>query len=323
EAIRLRSQVATVEAAEAARASELDGLKERTMALEGQIAALEYVIVSKDAELASSNAQVATLTQDLLNLQLSCDELSIKDASLESKKDKVIDQVFALEGLDAELMGMALHLDEEFYPRFLTTILGRRWILSRGMKLVVMKCLQSSEYLTALGGAIGRAIDKGMQDGLAVSIDHGRSGRGLADVTAYDPSTEANFVFVVNALRVVDFPLLAQLTYQKDASIADIMDLLYLEGDAASHRLCISDAMIPLIELLFAENLVGEATTSEVLATTNALSTTFIQAIIVPSVAVTHHEGLGTRASTEVPSRLKIVFENEELETTPEHTSAY
>nr|GEU91889.1 hypothetical protein [Tanacetum cinerariifolium] len=34
-------------------------------------------------------------------------------------------------GLDSDLMGVAVHLDEEFYPRFLTTIVGRRWILSR------------------------------------------------------------------------------------------------------------------------------------------------------------------------------------------------
>ncbi|GKG10417.1 hypothetical protein Tco_0341817, partial [Tanacetum coccineum] len=57
-------------------------------------------------------------------------------------------------------MDMALHMDEEFYSRYLTTIVGRRWILSCGLKLVIMKCLQSFEYLVALGGALGRAIDK-------------------------------------------------------------------------------------------------------------------------------------------------------------------
>ncbi|GKE04289.1 hypothetical protein Tco_1396307, partial [Tanacetum coccineum] len=62
-------------------------------------------------------------------------------------------------------MGIALHLDKELYPGYLTTIAGRRWILSRGLKLIVMKCLQSPEYLAALGGAISRAIDIGMQVG--------------------------------------------------------------------------------------------------------------------------------------------------------------
>ncbi|GJU64884.1 hypothetical protein Tco_1246719 [Tanacetum coccineum] len=183
--------------------------------------------------------------RDRKKLEGRCTECQV--ASLESQKDSLINQVSSLEstcsgfrnqvsgyelfkeqyeavqdeqvkilsdkvaGIDADLMGMALHLDEEFYPRLLTTIAGRRWILSCGLRLVVMKCLQSPEYLAALGRAIGRTIDKGMQDGLVASIDHGKAGRGLADIAAYNPSTEASYVLAVNALRVMDFPLLAQL----------------------------------------------------------------------------------------------------------------
>nr|GEU38734.1 hypothetical protein [Tanacetum cinerariifolium] len=100
--------------------------------------------------------------EDLSNFQISCDELSIIAASLNSEKDKLADQVFALKGtcselrdevsgyklfkeqieamqdkqvkmlsdkvkgIDVDLLGMALHLDEEFYPHFLTTIAGGR-----------------------------------------------------------------------------------------------------------------------------------------------------------------------------------------------------
>ncbi|GKC93946.1 hypothetical protein Tco_1159388, partial [Tanacetum coccineum] len=74
---------------------------------------------------------------------------------------------------------------------------------------------------------------RGMQDGLAAGIDHGKAGRGLADVAAYDPSVEANYASAVNALGAVYFPLLTQLASQKDASITDIMGLLHLEGPAA------------------------------------------------------------------------------------------
>ncbi|GKA62297.1 hypothetical protein Tco_0761816 [Tanacetum coccineum] len=162
EAIRLRSQVATIEATEAARASELDGLLERNAVLEGHVATFESSAIIKDTELASSHAQIAKMTPDLSNLQLSCDELT-----------------------------------------------GRRWILSRGLRLLVMKCLQSLEYLAALGGAIGRAIDKDMQDGLAAGIDHGKARRGLVKVVAYNPTAEANYVAAVNALHAVDFPFLA------------------------------------------------------------------------------------------------------------------
>ncbi|GKG10171.1 hypothetical protein Tco_0338917, partial [Tanacetum coccineum] len=126
------------------------------------------------------DSEIAKLTQDLSSLQLSCDDLSIKASALECEKEKLVDQVSELEAkcsglrdevagyklfkeqveamqdehvkvlsdcvahIDSDLMDMALHMDEEFYPRYLTTIAGRRWILSRGLKLVIMKCLQSS-----------------------------------------------------------------------------------------------------------------------------------------------------------------------------------
>nr|GEW69482.1 hypothetical protein [Tanacetum cinerariifolium] len=222
--IRLRRQIVNVEVAKAAKVNELNDLRERNVALKGQVAALESAAASKDAELASSNSQVPKVTQDLSNLQLSCDELSVNASSLEFEKDKLIGQVSALKttssGLHDEVMGYKLfkeHVDaiqdvqvKEFYPRYLTTIVGRRWILSRGLILVVMKCLPSPDYLAAL-----------------------KAGRVLAEVVAYDPAAEANYVVVVNALRAVNFPFLAQLNSHKDSSMADLMDLFGLEGHAA------------------------------------------------------------------------------------------
>ncbi|GJY50798.1 hypothetical protein Tco_0441645 [Tanacetum coccineum] len=77
--------------------------------------------------------------------------------------------------LDAALLEMALHLEEIFYPHLFTTISGRRWLLTSGVKLAIVKCLNSQEYLMDLGFAISRAIKKGMQDGLSASIDHGKA----------------------------------------------------------------------------------------------------------------------------------------------------
>ncbi|GKG16731.1 hypothetical protein Tco_0361688, partial [Tanacetum coccineum] len=74
--------------------------------------------------------------------------------------------------------------------------------------------------------------------------------------------------------------------------------------------------MVPLIEPLSAENLVGKASTSGVpaTATTTALSTIFIQTSSVPSISVADCEVLGTEPSAEVPSPPKIVFEKKEFE---------
>ncbi|GKC66516.1 hypothetical protein Tco_1099114 [Tanacetum coccineum] len=251
-AISLHSQLSVVEAVDAANGTELRDLKEKNIALEGEknvlserVETLESVIASKDVELASLSSQVANLTADFSGFRLSRDELNSKVASLESEKDclatqvekKQDEQMRALServaAIDSDLLEMVLHMDAEFYPRYLTTIAGRRWILSRGLKLVLAKCLSSPEYLSAMGEAIGRAIDKGMQDGLVAGIEHGTAGRSITDVAAFNPSAEGDYVVAINALQGVSFPLLAQLEANKDASMADIMDLLRLEGPAA------------------------------------------------------------------------------------------
>nr|GEU38464.1 transposase (putative), gypsy type [Tanacetum cinerariifolium] len=321
EAIHLRGQVVVVEAVTAARVNELNGLKEQNVVLEGQ---------------------------ELTNLQLSCDGLSIKAAFLESEKDKLIDQVSTLEvkalidkvvRLDADLMGMALHLDDEFYPRYSTTVVGRRWILSHGLKIVVMKCLQSPEYLAALGWVIGRAIKKGMQGGLSIGIEHGKVERGLADVAAYNPSMEADYISAVNALYAVDFPLLAQLESHKDTSMAKIMGLLRLEGpatetlEASQLQPSPEQFMLP-IHRLEDQVVIGETSLSFSLDLAHAriqrlrgndVSRQLIYdalASIVHSAVVADDRVLGAGPSTRVPSPPQIVFEQEELETTSEYTTA-
>nr|GEY08533.1 transposase (putative), gypsy type [Tanacetum cinerariifolium] len=92
--------------------------------------------------------------------------------------------------LDVDLTKMACHLEEKFYPHMLTTISGQRWLLDHGLKLIIIKCLNSSKYLTALGAAISHSVEKWMQDGLAVGIDHGREGRNLTDCAIYNPSPD-------------------------------------------------------------------------------------------------------------------------------------
>ncbi|GJV12403.1 hypothetical protein Tco_1353944 [Tanacetum coccineum] len=149
-----------------------------------------------------------------------------QDAQMNIVNDKVAK-------LDADLLEMALHLEERFYPHVLTTISGRRWLLTRNLKLVVVKCLISPEYLTALGSAISHAIEKGMQSGLSAGIDHEKAGRSLEDVVAYNPAAETDFNSSLQRLREVDFPLLTKLSSHKYESAADIMDLLRLESPLA------------------------------------------------------------------------------------------
>ncbi|GJW10996.1 hypothetical protein Tco_1576823 [Tanacetum coccineum] len=284
EAISLRGQLAALEAADASKSAELRALKEKNFALEG-----EKNLNSKVASLESE--------RDCLVTQRSSLESAFEffKGQVEKMQDEqvgvLIDRVAAI---DFDLMEMALHMDAEFYPRYLTTIAGRRWLLNRGLKLVLSKCLSSPEYLSAMGEAIGRAIDKGMQD-------------------------------------CVSFPLLAQLEAHKDASMADIMDLLRLESpttetsEARPSQPSLDELMIPIHRLEdqdsfravgFCKPTVSRVLTSEVsssadVTVTTALATTFAQTFPIPA-----------GPSTEVPPSPKIVFEEEKLDTTPEHALA-
>ncbi|GJX17001.1 hypothetical protein Tco_0217833 [Tanacetum coccineum] len=152
-------------------------LEEEKGVIDEKVTIVESVAIAKETELASLTTKMDKLIQDLSSLQLSFEELSIRASSLESQKGGLTDRVSSLETacsvlrtqvsgyklfkeqieavqdeqvkvlsdrvakLDSGLMGMAVHLDEEFYPRFLTTIAGQRWIISCGFRLAVMRCL--------------------------------------------------------------------------------------------------------------------------------------------------------------------------------------
>nr|GEV33700.1 hypothetical protein [Tanacetum cinerariifolium] len=160
-----------------------------------------------------------------------------------------------------------------------------RQIIGHGLRLAIMRCHQSPEYAAAFVVVIGLTIDKGIQAGLVAGIDHEKSRRGLAAVASYDPFVEARYVFVVQAFRELVFNLLPLFESLKDASIADIMNSLCLEGPSAktlelkegalSHRLSNFNTMRALVDPLSSENLIGEVSTLGVPATvaaTTALS---------------------------------------------------
>ncbi|GJZ69724.1 hypothetical protein Tco_0633274 [Tanacetum coccineum] len=140
-----------------------------------------------------------------------------------------------------------------------------------------------------MGEAIGRSIDKCMQDGLAVGIEHGRAERSIEDVAAFNPSAEGDYVAAINALQGVSFSLLSQLEAHKDSSMTDVMDLLRLEGPAAE--------------------------TSEA----SQLQPSPDQLMIPVHRLEDQTNSAPMMLSTEVPPSPKIVFEEEELDTTPEH----
>ncbi|GKC49113.1 hypothetical protein Tco_1071858 [Tanacetum coccineum] len=315
EAISLRGQLTALEAADASKSAELRALKEKDFALEGEknalcerVKDLESVAASKEVELTSLSSQVAKLTVDLSGFQLSRDELNSKVAPLESERDCLVTQdehvgvlIDRVAAIDSDLMEMALHMDAEFYPRYLTTIAGRRWLLNCGLKFVLSKCLSSPEYLFAMGEAIGRAINKGMQDGLAAESHKDASMVDIMDLLRLESPT------VETSETRPPQPLLDELMIP----IHRLEDHVRLRGDATARRLSLTDSIRPLVEPLPFRVLTGEASSSADITVTTAHATTFDQTFLIP-----------VGPSTEVPLSPKIVFEEEELDTTPEHALA-
>ncbi|GKE99891.1 hypothetical protein Tco_0023242, partial [Tanacetum coccineum] len=229
--------------------------------------------------------------------------------SLKSQNDGLVDQISSSRLQEK----MALYLEEKFYPHLLTAIFCRRWLLTQGMELA---------------------------DGLSAGITHGKEGRSLMDLEAYNPSAEADYVSALQALQSVNFSLFAELKANKDASFETLMDLLRLEkplvkklglhelqptfdqlmvsihhspnqtvigATALSLALDVSD-----VRPFSSAALVGTKGTSSVVPaaarTTTTLSMTFASASIIPPITIEDYEftgvgGLeGTQRSGEVAS---------------------
>ncbi|GKB52422.1 hypothetical protein Tco_0903175 [Tanacetum coccineum] len=187
-AIRLCAEASNFKAVEKSLRYEMNALKERNAVLEKEQNALDVKVTDHEA---SDVGKEHDLT-----------DLNALITSVKSQNDNLVDQVHELETssfghqekLYTDFMEMALHLEEKFYPHLLTIVFDRRWLLTQGMKLAIIKCLNSPEYLSALGATIGKDIEKGIQDGLSAGITHGKEGWVLTDVDAHNPSVDVDYL---------------------------------------------------------------------------------------------------------------------------------
>nr|GEY72393.1 hypothetical protein [Tanacetum cinerariifolium] len=233
EAIRLRAKVFKFEATEKSL----------------QVKVREHEAADLDAQVIVVKLQNDNLVDQVHELEISFAGLQEKVATykdfigqLEKFQDEKMEEVNKkFDKLCADFVDMALHLEEKFYPRLLTTIFGCRWLLTHGMELAIVRFLNSTKYLSALGAAISKAVEKGMQEGLSAGITPGAEGRKLADVAAYNPSAEADYLSALQRLQNVNFSLIAKLKSNKDASVDIIRNLLRLD-DALAERLGLTES---------------------------------------------------------------------------------
>ncbi|GJU23767.1 hypothetical protein Tco_1157109 [Tanacetum coccineum] len=255
EVARLRAQVSSLEAAESSLRGEVASTHDHNVLLEQEcnslklkVTGLESIVAEKDKELSDLGASSSSLQSQNQSLVNQVHELEVSSADLREKlatyeeslkhleefQDNLMEPLRTrLAEIDADFTRCCIRFQESFHPHLLNVIAGRRWLLTHGMKLLVVKCLNSNEYMEALGHAFCRAIEKRMQEGLAAGIEHGRAGRCLTDLEAYIPSAEDDFNSTICELCDLNFPLLQELSSKKDASTWDIMDLLRLDDTVA------------------------------------------------------------------------------------------
>ncbi|GKC80572.1 hypothetical protein Tco_1131346 [Tanacetum coccineum] len=258
EILRLKSLL--VEEAERAETAEVVRLRGQVSALTGEVSVLKSTVAQKDTDISLLDSRATYLKSALDDSKAACAEAGSLITSLTSERDRLTSEVSTLHTafqdfkekaeaqqeeqaqvlynrvaeLEAHVMDVSGRLEGEFYPAYLTTLAGRRWFLTHGIQLVVLKCFKSPEYQGILGHALGRAVDFGMQEGLEAGHEHGVAGTPLSAVEAYNPEAARTSYFdAVRALEDVDFPLVNLLKSKKDAGMDELSVPIHHSDDKA------------------------------------------------------------------------------------------
>ncbi|GJW91834.1 hypothetical protein Tco_0169387 [Tanacetum coccineum] len=282
EILRLKSQLAEKEA----EVAEVIRLRDQVSSLSGEkstliaeVSALKVTITQKDNDIFLLDSRATHLASSLDDAKVACSEAGTKISSLAFERDRLASEVSSLRAgfqdfkekmevqqenqaqelynrmaeLEVHMMDVFGRLEGEFYPTYLTLLVGRRWLLTHGIQLALFKYLKSSEYQGILGHALGRAVDFRLQEGLEAGHEHGVAGRSLSVVDAYNPEvTSADYVNAVKALEDAHFPLVDLLKSKKDAGMDEVLDCFLLDGplaelpEAASLQPCIEQLSIPI-----------------------------------------------------------------------------
>ncbi|GJR34436.1 hypothetical protein Tco_1210120 [Tanacetum coccineum] len=240
------------ENAERAETAEVVRLHGQVSTLTGEVSVLKSTIAQKDTDISLLDSRTTYLKSALDDSKATCAEAGSLITSLTSERDRLTSEDFKEKAeaqqeeqakvlynrvaeLDSHLMDVSGHLEGEFYPAYLTTLAGRRWFLTHGIQLAVLKYLKSPKYQGILGHTLGRAVDFGMQEGLEAGYEHGVAGTPLSAVEAYNPeAARASYLDAVKALEDVDFPLVNLLKSKKDAGMDEVLDCFILDGPLAN-----------------------------------------------------------------------------------------
>ncbi|GJR01661.1 hypothetical protein Tco_0524645 [Tanacetum coccineum] len=170
EVAQLRTRVSSLEAIEGSLRGEVASAKEHNDLLEQERSALKLKVTGLKSIIAEKNRDFRILGISSSSSELETYEGSMKQ--LEEFQDNLMKPLEArLAEIDADFTRCCMHFQENFHPHLLKAIAGRRWLLTHGMKLLMAKCLNSTEYMEALENAFSRAIEKGIQEAWPLELN--------------------------------------------------------------------------------------------------------------------------------------------------------
>ncbi|GJY03878.1 hypothetical protein Tco_0369818 [Tanacetum coccineum] len=205
--IRLRAEASKLEAVDKSLQDEVHYLKEHNATLEKEKSELDVKVADLAALVEVREQEVADLDALVTSVKSQNDNLVGQVHGLETSSVRLQEKVTVYENC----MGQLERFQDE-----------RMKVVNDKFDKLYADFIEMALHLEE------KAIEKGMQDGLAAGITHGQEGRVLTDVVAYNPSAEVDYVFALQQLPNVNF-LLAELKSNKDASVETLMNILYLE----------------------------------------------------------------------------------------------
>ncbi|GJX77930.1 hypothetical protein Tco_0324741 [Tanacetum coccineum] len=272
--------------------SVVEGKNSLLKAKDEEVESLKAQLLMKEAEVAEAIRLLADLAasvkvweQEVADLDAQVHELETSSAELQEKVtayEKFIDQLEKFQDekmkevnekfdkLCIDFVEMTLHLEEKFYLHLLTTIFGRRWLFTHSMELAIAKCLNSTEYISTLGAAIGKAVEKGMQEGLSARITYGVEECQFS-LIAMVPIHHSPNQCVIGA---------SALSLSLDVSSSRVWKI---KENIANHVSALRDVFVPLSEPLSAMALEGTEGTSG--AAPGTTDTTTALSIVVASTS--------------------------------------
>nr|GEV40906.1 hypothetical protein [Tanacetum cinerariifolium] len=119
----------------------------RIQARKLEIKNLEALLEAETNTKKAAEDRSAGISQELENMQ----KLKAAFEEFKRQQDEWVEQRCA--EMDARLDALSIDFDEELYPYMFTAIVSRRWVIGRGLRLVVMKCGESLELRQAFADA--------------------------------------------------------------------------------------------------------------------------------------------------------------------------